>query len=229
MDLAIQGRLGLIIDGTGRDYDKIIKQSNMLRELGYDTYMIFVNTSLEVALARNAERRRKVPEAIAKQAWHQVQNNMGRYQNHFGQNNFILVDNNNATENVLNKVYKRVAKVVDRPVQNHIGKQWMQKELEVRNRLKNEAAGEASMGTVSDYLSGDEKPTFNRRGAVRGFAGDAWISINGRSYRINPIRAGQNKYMILLTIDGKKHQFMGSGPKAAFMKMVKELSKLGYK
>ena len=37
-DLAIQGRLGLVIDGTGRDYDKISYQTSMLKELGYDCY-----------------------------------------------------------------------------------------------------------------------------------------------------------------------------------------------
>ena len=37
------GRLGLIIDGTGKDVDKIQKQVAALRGLGYDTCMIFVN------------------------------------------------------------------------------------------------------------------------------------------------------------------------------------------
>ena len=37
----IEGRLGLIIDGTGKDYDKIAAQSIKLKQLGYDTHMIF--------------------------------------------------------------------------------------------------------------------------------------------------------------------------------------------
>ena len=41
----IAGRLGLIIDGTGKEYDKISSQATGLRNLGYETYMIFVNTS----------------------------------------------------------------------------------------------------------------------------------------------------------------------------------------
>ena len=63
------GRLGLIIDGTGREYDKIAKQSIQLKQLGYDTHMIFVNTSLDTALERNAKRDRTVPETspLAKQ------------------------------------------------------------------------------------------------------------------------------------------------------------------
>ena len=52
----IEGRLGLIIDGTGKDFEKITRRARNLEALGYDTHMIFVNTSLDVALQRNAER-----------------------------------------------------------------------------------------------------------------------------------------------------------------------------
>ena len=47
-----------------RDYDVINRQRSMLQMLGYDSYMIFVNTSLEVALERNRIRTRMVPEDI---------------------------------------------------------------------------------------------------------------------------------------------------------------------
>ena len=46
----IQGRLGLVIDGTGKDYEKIKKQKIELEKLGYETAMIFVNTDLETVL-----------------------------------------------------------------------------------------------------------------------------------------------------------------------------------
>ena len=52
-DNYLEGRLGLIIDGTGKDYGKISTQAAGLKQLDYDTHMIFVNTSLEVALANN--------------------------------------------------------------------------------------------------------------------------------------------------------------------------------
>ena len=60
MDRYIRGRLGLVIDATGRDYDVINRQRSMLQMLGYDSYMIFVNTSLQVALERNRTRTRSV-------------------------------------------------------------------------------------------------------------------------------------------------------------------------
>ena len=43
------GRLGMIIDGTGHEYGKIQKNKKQhMKRLGYDTYMVFVNTSLDV-------------------------------------------------------------------------------------------------------------------------------------------------------------------------------------
>jgi len=93
LDLSLKGRLGLVIDGTGRDYDKIKIQNDMLKQLGYDTYMVFVNTSLEVALERNAKRERSVPEYITRKSWTQVQSNIGRFQNTFGMSNMIIIDN----------------------------------------------------------------------------------------------------------------------------------------
>ena len=79
----LEGRLGLVIDGTGKDAGKILSQKAGLEELGYDTYMIFVNTSLDVALQRNAERARSVPEPIVVKAWKDVQANIGKFSNMF--------------------------------------------------------------------------------------------------------------------------------------------------
>ena len=89
----LEGRLGLIIDGTGKDYDKITNQARQLEALGYDTHMIFVNTSLDVALQRNAERPRKLAEPLVVQSWNDVQKNIGKFNNYF-QGNFIIIDNN---------------------------------------------------------------------------------------------------------------------------------------
>ena len=89
----LEGRLGLVIDGTGHDYEKIAYQARQLEELGYDTFMIFVNTSLDIALQRNAERKRSVPESIVIKSWNDVQKNIGKFQNYF-RGNFVIVDNN---------------------------------------------------------------------------------------------------------------------------------------
>ena len=138
LDKYVEGRLGLVIDSTGRDYDMIARHHNMLQQMGYDCYMVFVNTSLEVALARNARRERSIPEYITTNSWNGVQSNMGRFQRLFGMSNFIVVDNNKSdlelTTLTMNRVSKIVRKFIKSPVSNYRAKQWMKKELEARKR-----------------------------------------------------------------------------------------------
>ena len=129
----IGGRLGLIIDGTGKDYDKIEGQMRGLQKLGYDNHMIFVNTSLDVALARNEARPRKLPESIVVQSWNNVQKNIGKFSQLF-KNRFVIVDNNNANEDVLTGVFKRVRSLANKKVTNGIAKAWIAKELEMKKR-----------------------------------------------------------------------------------------------
>jgi dephospho-CoA kinase len=130
----LEGRLGIIIDGTGKDADDLISQSNGLMELGYDTYMIFVNTSVDVALKRNAERARSVPTPIVVGAWKAVQNNIGRFSQHFTGGHFVVVDNNDVTEDELAKVQKIIRKLVRKKVTNTRATNWMAMELAKKRR-----------------------------------------------------------------------------------------------
>ena len=129
----LDGRLGLIIDGTGRDYDKIAKQASELQQIGYDTYMVFVNTSLDVALQRNAMRARSVPESIVTKSWKDVQQNIGKFSLFF-KNGMVIVDNNDAGEDVFNAVFKRVRALLRQPVRNGRAKQWIQQQLDLKRR-----------------------------------------------------------------------------------------------
>ena len=129
----LEGRLGLIIDGTGKDADKILKQKAGLEELGYDTYMIFVNTSLDVALQRNAARSRSLAEPIVVKSWKDVQANIGKFSNMF-RAGFIVVDNNNAGEEIFASVWKRVRGLLRKKVQNTRAMNWMASELARKQR-----------------------------------------------------------------------------------------------
>ena len=131
----VEGRIGLIIDGTGKDYDKIAKQSIQLRQLGYDTHMIFVNTSLDTALERNAARERSVPESIAIKSWKTVQSNIGKFSQHFRQN-FIVVDNNDATEDVMTPVFKQIQGLLKKKVKSPLAKQWVMQQMKDRGITK---------------------------------------------------------------------------------------------
>ncbi|MEY4331769.1 MAG: Pelagibacter phage [Bacteroidota bacterium] len=117
------GRLGMIIDGTGNEVLSIRNKKNKAESLGYDCYMIFVNTSLEVALKRNAERNRSLPDELVKKIWKECQENMGKFQGMFG-SNFVIVDNTEY-QPVHSSVQKQVDAFMRKPIQNPIGKKWI--------------------------------------------------------------------------------------------------------
>ena len=138
LDTYIKGRLGLVIDSTGRDYDVIARNASMLKQLGYDCYMVFVNTSLEVALERNKRRERSIPEYITTNSWNGVQSNIGKFQRLFGMNNFLVVDNNKSdlelTTLTMNRVSKEVRRLIKAPISSYIAKRWMASERKAKRR-----------------------------------------------------------------------------------------------
>ena len=125
-EMYIQGRLGMIIDGTGKNYKKIEGQVERLRSLGYDCYMVFVNTSLAVAQERNAARARKLPEDMVTKMWDEVQQNIGKFQRLFKSKRFEIVDNSEYGNSMpIDLVSKEIRKFMSQPVSNPIGKQWL--------------------------------------------------------------------------------------------------------
>ena len=124
--LALAGHLGLIIDGTGKDYNKILAQKEALEKHGYECFMLFVNTNEATALKRNEKRSRSLPGETVSKMWHAVQDNVGNFQNLF-KNRMMIVDNSDnadANANTL-QAYKVVAKWLSKPVQNPIAKHWI--------------------------------------------------------------------------------------------------------
>ena len=128
-----KGKLGLIIDGTAHDVGKIKRDKKELEKLGYDTYMVFVNTTLEAALKRNDSRERTVPVNIATQSWKNVQKNMKALRSLF-KSNFQMVDNSDhltpkEAQQKFNMLAKKgIDKFLKRPIKNKIAKDWVKKQ-----------------------------------------------------------------------------------------------------
>ena len=129
-DHYINGRLGLVIDGTGKDYAKIKKQSELLKTIGYDIAMIFVNTDLDTAQFRNNKRSRSLPDDQVKKMWQEVQNNLGKFQSMFG-SNFVIIDNSDGSniEKATTSAYKKMAKFAKEAPKNNIARSWIKKQL----------------------------------------------------------------------------------------------------
>ena len=82
-----------MVDGTGKDPDKIAEQAKKVKDMGYDVAMIFVNTDLDTAISRDAKRARTLGAKGVTEYWKAVQRNIGKFQRMFGKPNFLVVDN----------------------------------------------------------------------------------------------------------------------------------------
>jgi|TARA_B110000902_G_scaffold25203_1_gene27631 cytidylate kinase len=134
LKLALEGRLGLILDSTARNVERIQQEAKWMRDIGYDIHMVFVNTSLEVALDRNRNRPRKLPDAVVITSHKQVQKNLGRLQRIFGDRNFLIVDNNENREDVNPIVHKRIRSMINRAPTSYQAVRWIHRELDKKRR-----------------------------------------------------------------------------------------------
>lgn len=126
----LHGRLGLIIDGTGKDVAKVSKTNEELKELGYETMMLFVNTSEDVAQERNKQRARSIPREMVSKMWNAVQQNLMKFQQVFGASNFHVVDNSGGLEDPERKenfleVTRAIDKFLMKAPSNRFAKQWI--------------------------------------------------------------------------------------------------------
>jgi len=153
--LALQGRNGLIINGTGDDVEKVSRIKAKLEELGYDTSMVLVNTNDDVSAQRNIERGqrggRTVPETIRKEKWENVQNARTEYARLFS-DNYMEFDNSEdlreAPPDVVRdkkiemlQIFKRVQQFIAQPPQSPAAQEWVANELEQKDTLKPSKGG----------------------------------------------------------------------------------------
>ena len=152
LNLAIDGRLGLILDSTARDVDRIEDEKYTMDNLGYDTYMVFVNTSLETALRRNqnVDRGRPVPEHIVVKSHKEVQANRRRLMNIFGRN-YVEVDNDKDVDVINSNVYKKIVSLQRIPYSKARAKRWYADEIALK-KLAGQKGG--SVGGIFGSMFG---------------------------------------------------------------------------
>jgi len=126
----IDGRLGLVIDGTGKNIEKVKGQAKKLKDIGYDVAMILVNTDIETALERNRQRDRSLPDAEVQKYWKSVQANIGAFQAMFGKKNFLVVDNTTGKDykSETLRAYRDVVKFTKSPPDNSKAQKWIEAE-----------------------------------------------------------------------------------------------------
>ena len=148
--LALLGRNGLIINGTGDDVEKITKIKKKLEEIGYDSSMVVVNTADEVSKQRNIERGqrggRTVPENIRKEKWDNVQAGRAEFAKMFG-SNYMEFDNSEdlrtappevvkAKKEEMLQLFTNVKNFVAAKPTSDVAKEWIASELDKKDTLK---------------------------------------------------------------------------------------------
>ena len=153
----LRGRLGLVIDGTGKNVAKIQGQIKELRTLGYDVGMIYVNTDLDTAIKRNDARPRSLPVQQVTTLWKEVQKNIGSFNSMFG-SSFKVIDNSqdaNIEKGIMDG-YKWAAKFAKSNIVNPKAKKWIQSYAEEHLNI-NEADLSMDRGSIIDMILKDVK------------------------------------------------------------------------
>lgn len=132
-------RLGMVIDSTGWDFPRIAEPMTKLKKLGYDCYMVFVSTSLETALKRNAARAaagdRDVPKEFIEKAWKGAHDNLPDFKTLFGDQNVFVINNDREINDaawsriVAPALRKLAGRILKAPLKNPIGKAWLAKKV----------------------------------------------------------------------------------------------------
>ena len=126
MDFYLDGKLGVIIDGTGGSYNPIAKKKKQLEELGYDCYMIFVDTTMKTAMARNSARtNRNLHDKVVKRNWKSVQKNKDAYKSLFGSNIKVVSTEGREPGELPRGAKSHVMKFINNAIQNPIAKKWI--------------------------------------------------------------------------------------------------------
>jgi predicted kinase len=145
-DIYLDGRLGLIIDGTAKDPDKMLNLKSELEAIGYQTFMLFVNTSLRTALQRNLSRDRKVPVDIVTNSHKLVQSNKGKIADAFLPN-YLEIQNDQNLD--ITDISKRIDKFINAPVSAK-AKDWISK-AHLQKTITQEAVSQNNLDELERY------------------------------------------------------------------------------
>ncbi len=172
----LNSMLPIILDGTAKNAEETLKIKEKLESIGYDVYMLFVDTAEEVASQRNASRKRKLPDDFVRKTNNQVRANKEKYEKAFG-DNFFYVDNSTdwkknpeGMQQFVASLQKFGRKVENTKIQNPIGQKIVQT-LEAKGgayladyfasgEAKGKSGGDISNLSKKD-LDGDKAPGFD--------------------------------------------------------------------
>jgi predicted kinase len=133
---AIRNRLPLIINGTSNEEYNIFAIKEELEELGYETMMIFVNTTNEASKKRNEGHERILSESVRQERWDKTQLVAEKFNQSFSK--YLEFDNSldlteatmfemSEKEEDISIIYEMSKWFFDTTVDNEIAESWLEK------------------------------------------------------------------------------------------------------
>jgi predicted kinase len=125
---AIRNRGPLIINGPADDREKLSYVKEELEELGYETLMVFVNTTNEASKERNTLLSRMMVESVRQDKWLKAQENTKYFNEMF--TNFVSFDNTgdiDSKDGDIHEIYQITESFLDRKSVNETVNDWLQR------------------------------------------------------------------------------------------------------
>jgi dephospho-CoA kinase len=124
---AIRNRGPLIINGPADDHSRIITIREELEELGYESIMVFVNTTDRASQERNQRLTKMIAESIRREKWELAQSCRESYKQNF--DNFIYFDNSSEIESIeedITETYKKINTFIESKNYGEISNSWLE-------------------------------------------------------------------------------------------------------
>ena len=131
---SIRNRRPLMINSNIQDEFSVYAIKEELEELGYETMMIFVNTTNESSKQRNEKLERMLSESVRYERWQNTQKCLDNFKEHFDRlfeyDNSLNLNDADYMQKVkkeeeITSIYEMVNLFLNMPIENKIAESWL--------------------------------------------------------------------------------------------------------
>ena len=125
----IKNHLPVIINGPAEDIESIVKIKQMLESFGYETMMVFVDTTNTASQERNQKLSRMMVESVRAEKWETAQKNKNIFNDIF--NTFIHFDNSGNIDSIeedITRTYQTINNFLDEQSTEYLSYDWFKKQ-----------------------------------------------------------------------------------------------------
>lgn len=119
--LYLDSLLPLWIDGTSSNPRSLLRRVGILKSIGYDVGLVWIETDIETAIERAKKRKREVPEDFIRKVYKEVSPLKQYYKSEFKY--FKEINNNEGELNdvAVSKAFKQTSNFFTSPLENPLG------------------------------------------------------------------------------------------------------------